>query len=146
MGLTIRVSIKGARETIAAFRALPKEASKELRDASTRISEVEAVKIRTAATSSSAQSALVAPGVKARRDRLPSITVGGAKRVGRNRKPLNKIMYGANFGASTLKQFRPHRGAGDDDYWFFSTVEKDIPNMVDQWGRAVDKVLRRWGD
>lgn len=146
MGLTIRVSIKGARETIAAFRALPKEASAELRDASTRISQTEAVKIRAAATSSSKQSALVASGIKARRDRLPAITVGGAKRVGRNRKPLNKIMYGANFGATYLHQFRPHRGAGEDDYWFFSTVEKDLPRMIDQWGRAVDKVLRRWGD
>ncbi|WP_344231470.1 hypothetical protein [Kribbella hippodromi] len=140
------MSIAGARETLAAFRQLPKDASKELRDASTRISEVEAVKIRSAAASSSAQSALVAPGIRARRDRLPSIVVGGARKVGRNRKPLNKIMYGANFGATALKQFRPHRGAGDEDYWFFSTVEKDLPQMVDQWGRAVDKVIRRWGN
>lgn len=146
MGLAIRVSISGARETLAAFRALPKEASKELRDASTRISEVEASKIRAAAVSSSKQSGLVASGIKARRDRLPSITVSGTKRVGRNKKPLNKIMFGANFGATRLKQFRPHRGAGQDDYWFFVTAEKDIPRMVDQWGRAVDKVLRRWSD
>jgi hypothetical protein len=146
MGFTIRVSIAGARETLAAFRDLPKEANKELRDASTRISEVEAVKIRAAAESSSKQSALVASGIKARRDRLPAIVVSGARRVGRNRKPLNKIMFGANFGATYLKQFRPHRGAGDEDYWFFSTAEKDVPRMVDQWGQAVDKVLRRWGD
>jgi hypothetical protein len=146
MGLTLRVHIEGARETIAAFRDLPKEASAELRSASLRISEVEANKIRAAASASSGQSALVASGVKARKDRLPSIVVGGATRVGRNKKPLNKIMYGANFGASYLKQFRPHRGAGDEDYWFFSTAEKDVDRMVDQWGRAVDKVLRRWGD
>lgn len=146
MGLSIRVSVTGARETIAAFRKLPKEASKELRDASTRISEVEAHKIRSAAESSSKQSALVAPGIRARRDRLPSIVVGGSRRVGRNRKPLNKIMFGANFGATSLSQFRPHRGAGDEDYWFFRTAEQDIPRMVDQWGQAVDKVLRRWGD
>lgn len=146
MGLTLRVHIEGARETIAAFRDLPKEASAELRSASLRISEVEANKIRTAASASSGQSALVASGIKARKDRLPSIVVGGSTRVGRNKKPLNKIMYGANFGASYLKQFRPHRGAGDEDYWFFSTAEKDVDRMVDQWGRAVDKVLRRWGD
>lgn len=146
MGLTIRVKISGAKETLAAFRELPKDASKELRDASQRISQVEANKIRGAAASSSRQSALVAQGIKARRDRLPSIVVSGAKRVGRHRAPLNKIMFGANFGATYLKQFRPHRAGGTDDYWFFSTAEKDLPRMVDQWGQAVDKVLRRWGD
>jgi hypothetical protein len=140
------VSVTGARETIAAFRVLPKDASKELRDASTRISQVTANRIRAAAIASSKQSALVASGIKANRDRLPSISVGGVKKVGRNRKPLNKIMFGANFGATYLKQFRPHRAGGTDDYWFFTTAEKDIPQMVDQWGRAVDKVLKRWGD
>ncbi|HEY9416112.1 MAG TPA: hypothetical protein VIQ30_15230 [Pseudonocardia sp.] len=146
MGLSLRVKIEGARETLAAFKKLPREAQAELRAASVRVSEVEAVKIRAAATASSKQSALVAPGIRARRDRLPSVVIGGRKKVGRNKAPLNKIMFGANFGASYLHQFRSHRGAGQDDYWFFSTAEKDIDHMVDQWGRAIDKVLRRWGD
>lgn len=145
MGITVRVKIDGARETLAAFRQLPKDASNELRDANQKISEVLAAKIRAAAESSSGQSALVAPGIKARRDRLPTVEAGGKRKVGRNRKPMDKILFGANFGATYLKQFRRHRGAGDDDYWFFSTVEANEPQIVADWERAADRVLDAWG-
>jgi hypothetical protein len=145
MGIVVRIKIDGARETLAAFRRLPKEASNELRDANQKISEELAQKIRTAARGSDAQSALVAQGIKAKRDRVPSIQAGGKAKVGRNRSPLDKILFGANFGASHLKQFRPHRGAGDDDYWFFSTVEREEPRIVREWTEAADRILSQWG-
>lgn len=145
MGIVVRIRITGGRETLAKFRDLPKDASAALRDANVEISKDLAEKIATAATASSKQSALVAPGIKARRDRVPSVEVGGRRRVGRNKVPLEKILFGANFGATRLKQYRPHRGAGDDDYWFFSTVEANEADIVQQWESAVDEVLRKWG-
>lgn len=145
MGITVRVRIEGARETLAAFRQLPKNASNELRDANQKISEDLASKIRAAAESSSKQSALVAPGIKARRDRVPTVEAGGKRRVGRNRKPMDKILFGANFGATYLKQFRPHRGAGEDDYWFFSTVKANESRIAAAWDQAADRVLEAWG-
>jgi hypothetical protein len=145
MGIVVRVKIGGARETLAAFRRLPKEASNELRDANQKISEHLADKIRAAARSSDAQSALVAQGIKAKRDRVPAIQAGGRTKVGRNRSPLDKILFGANFGATQLKQFRPHRGGGDDDYWFFSTVEREEPRIVEAWTEAADRILTQWG-
>lgn len=145
MGIVVRVRIAGARETLKAFKTLPKDASNELKDENQHIADSLAGKIRAAAAGSSRQSALVASGIKARRDRVPSIVASGTKRVGRNRKPLNKIMFGANFGGTTLKQFRPHRGAGDDDYWFYKTVEDNQAQIEREWLQAVDKVLERWG-
>ncbi|GAB3812084.1 hypothetical protein [Kribbella italica] len=147
MGIVVKVRIDGARETLAAFRKLPKEASAELRDANQKISEDMAEKIRTAARSSDAQSALVAQGIKARRDRVPTVQAGGKKRVGRNRKPLDKVLLGANFGARFLNQFRRQTGGfqGSEDYWFFSTVEREEPRIAKEWTDAADRVLSQWG-
>ena len=107
--LTVNMPIEGARETLRAFRKLPKEASQELRERSLKLSETLANRARQAARSDSPQAALMAPTIKARRDRLPSIQVGGSKRVGRNRKPAYKILFGSEFGSNTLRQSRlPH--------------------------------------
>lgn len=141
-GLRVRVRIEGVREHLAACRKLPKEAQDLLRTRSQELAESLAVKIRAAAVSDSPQSALVAPTVKARRDRVPTIQAGGAKRVGRNRKPASKILFGSEFGATTLRQFRPHRGKSS--YWFFRTVEADAPRIEREWKGMADELVRRW--
>lgn len=146
MGITVRLRINGARETLAAFRRLPKEASKELRDANQTISEDLRDKIREAAAGSDKQSALMVPTIKSRRDRVPSIEAGGTRKVGRNKAPAYKLVYGSNFGATYLPQFRKHNGgAGSEDYWFFSTVEKNEPRLVEEWTKAADRILTDWG-
>lgn len=142
-GLSLRIT--GLRETIRAFRDLPKDADRELRDANQDISDDLATEIAEAAAGSSAQSALMARTVKARRGRTPSVAAGGAARVGRHNAPAFKILFGANFGATYLKQFRPHRGAGDDDYWFYSTAEKAQPRVDARWGEAADRIVSEWG-
>lgn len=145
-GLTVKVKITGARETLAAFRHLPDDANRELRTATLKIADSLATQIRGAATGSSAQSALVAPTVKAKRDRVPVIEAGGSKKVGTNKKPAHKILFGANFGATVLRQFRPHRGAGDNDYWFFHTVESQEARIDREWNEVADKIIARWAD
>lgn len=153
MGIVVKLGIDGARETLAAFRELPKDASVALKDANQSISEDLADKIRSAARASDGQSALVAPSIKARRDRLPSVQAGGRKRAGRQSRrskgqpptTVSDLLFGANFGATYLKQFRSHRGAGEDDYWFFKTVEDNEARIVGDWADAADKVLSQWG-
>ena len=139
------VDVRGLRETIAAFRNLPKDASNELRDATQQVSRDVAERISRAARASSRQAALMAKTVKARRDRVPVVQAGGATRVGRNRNPAYKILFGANFGARYLKQFRPWRAAGTRDYFFFSSVEDMEPEINQRWIATADTVLRRWG-
>lgn len=138
--LTVKVRIEGVRETLVAFRRLPKEANDSLRDRTQDLSKALAEKVRGAAQGDSAQSALMAPTVKAARDRVPVITAGGPKRVGRNRKPAHKILFGSEFGASRLKQFRPHVGQGS--YWFFRTVEANQSEIDRAWNNVVDDVRR----
>lgn len=153
MGITVKIRISGARETIAAFRDLPKDASDALRDANQKISEDLAVKIAAAARGSDAQSALVAPTVKARRDRLPTVQAGGRRRAGKQSRrskgqrptTASDLLFGSNFGATQLKQFRAHTGAGEDDYWFYRTVEANQASIEGEWHDAADRVLREWG-
>jgi hypothetical protein len=153
MGISVRLRIDGARETLAAFRKLPKEASAALRDANQEISGDLAEKIRNAALGSSPQSAAVAPSIKARRDRVPSITAGGGRLAtkqarrsrGQAKTTAGKLVFGANFGATYLHQFRRHSGAGEDDYWFFRTIEDNEQRIVREWTQAADRVLSQWG-
>lgn len=141
--LTVDLHIEGARETLAAFRRLPKEASAELRDRALKLSELLASTASRAARGDSPQAAAVASTIKARRDRVPSVQVGGAKRVGSRRTPAFKILFGAEFGASpSLPQFRPHRGR--EGYWFFPSVEAEQGRISREWNKAADEVVRKF--
>lgn len=145
-GLTVNVQIDGLRETLSAFRKLPKEASHQLRDAATKLSEKIAGKAREAALGdSSPQSKLVAPTVKARRDRVPVVAAGGATRVGRNRVPVHRVLFGAEFGSDRFSQFhRPHQGRRGA--WFFPTVEENAALINTEWNQAADAVVRQFSE
>lgn len=139
--LTVNVRIEGVKETIAAFRKLPKDASKELREKSLDLSTLIANRARVAGMSDSPQSALMAPTVKPLKDRLPAVVVGGSSRVGRNRVPAYKVLFGAEFGAS-LPQFRPHQGR--NGYWFFPSVEANEAAISRAWLKAADDTIRKF--
>lgn len=137
--LVVNLRIDGARETLAALRKLPKDANDELRDASKRLAELMAGRARAAARADSRQAALMAATVRAARDRVPVVQVGGTRRVGRNRVSAFKMLFGSEFGSNRLKQFRPHRGR--KGYWFFPLVESQQALISKQWNRAADAVL-----
>lgn len=139
----ISVRIYGLKEVRRALRKLPDDAQEEMRQGALRIAENLAGKIRAAAAASDAQSALMAPTVKADRSGyMPMVTAGGDRLVGRNRKPAKKILFGSEFGASVLRQFRPHLGAGS--YWFFKTQERNKPATDREWSDVAGEIIGRW--
>ncbi len=137
--LAITVTVTGARETLAAFRRLPKDASKALRERSLELATTLASRVASAARGDSPQSALMAATVKPRRDRVPVIEAGGSTAVGRHGTPANKILFGSEFGARRLPQFRPHLGKGS--YWMFKTVEANESELAAGWLKAADDIL-----
>lgn len=142
--LTIGVQIDGVRETLAAFRNLPKEASDALRDASQELARKLALSAqRAAAGDSSPQSALLVPTIRAGRDRVPVVQAGGTRRVGRNRTPAWKLLFGSEFGSNRYKQFG-HKHAGRTGYWLFPTVERERTTIARAWRQAADDVTRAW--
>lgn len=141
--LMVTVRIDGLRETLAALRALPKDASNELRTAALEISKELATAAGESGTREGGQAALVATTVKARRDRVPVVVAGGTKRLGSNRAPAYKLLFGSEFGADRFEQYRPHVGRGS--YWFFRTIEDEETEIAERWLTAADEIIRKFG-
>jgi hypothetical protein len=140
--LVVTVRIEGVRETLAAYRRLPKEASQALRKRSGELAETLAGRARAAALSDAApQSPLLAKTVRARRDRVPSIVAGGARRVGRRKVPAWKVLFGSEFGSNTYKQFG-RRHSGRVGHWFFPVAERNADDVIAAWRRAADDIAR----
>lgn len=142
--LTVKVRIDGINQTLAALSRLPKDAQDEIRAVSAELAKALAVTAAQAARTEGRQAALVAVTVKAGRDRVPVINAGGARRVGRNREPAYKVLFGSEFGANYYKQFKPHLGAGS--YWFFKTVDDEQAEISRAWLDAADEIVERFGD
>lgn len=139
--LTITVSAEGVRETLAAFRGMPREASNELRSAALDLSRELAASAAAAGRAEGSQAALVAGTVKAARDRVPVVQAGGAKRLGSRRKPAWKLLFGSEFGSNRYTQF-PRLHQGRDGIWFFPTIEREAPAIARRWMVAADNVIR----
>jgi hypothetical protein len=136
------VRIDGVREVLRALNRLPKEANKQLREASFGISEMVAGDIRSAAAAdASPQTKLVAPTVRPRRDRVAAVAAGGSRRVGRRRVPAYKVLFGSEFGSDAYRQFgRPH--AGRKGHWFFPQAEQQQDKVAREWFKAADRIIR----
>lgn len=156
--LTLTVELEGVRDTLRALRALPKEASDQLRVETLALSTRLAEKVQAAARAQGGQARAVAVTVKARRDRVPVIVAGGAKRVGRKRSPAYGLLFGSEFGmngrsgwyaasryrASRGRQYRPHHGR--HSYWFFKTVEANESEIAAAWRRVADDVVAKFSE
>lgn len=145
--LIINVHIEGLRETIKAFRDLPKEASDELRDEAGKIAGDMAEWIASAARADSRQAALVAGTTKVLRDRVPAVSIGGSAKVGtgsgRRKGKAYQILFGANFGARTFPQFRAWAGKGND-YFVFKNIEAHEREIENRYLDAADRVIFKW--
>ncbi|GEL17692.1 hypothetical protein [Pseudonocardia asaccharolytica] len=149
-GLTINVRITGVRDTLRAFRELPKDASAELRDRTMVLAQSLAAVARASGMGDTAQSARAASSVKAVRDRVPVVKAGGTKRS-------SGVIFGSEFGmnrrsgwyarrryrGSAGRQYRPHQGA--HSYWFFTAIEGEQDRIDRTWNEIADSVIRKWG-
>lgn len=137
--LVVTVRIDGLREIMAALRRLPKEASDEIRRTSLELADKMARATAAAGRLEGRQASLVAATVRARRDRVPVVVAGGAKRLGRNREPAYKLLFGSEFGATRYEQYKPHLGRGS--YWFFNTIDAEQVMIAREWLEAADRII-----
>lgn len=134
----VDVDVRGA---LRALRGLPREASRQLREASVRIVKREALRIVGAAVGTDAQAAAAAQSVRPRSDRVPTIAVGGRKRVAPHRwSYAGSIFFGSDAGAVDWKQFpEPSRSR-----WFWDTLGRDARQVMREWGEAYDDAIKMW--
>jgi hypothetical protein len=140
--LAIKVKVDGYAEISKALRKLPPEALEKLIDASWELSGTLAKGIRAAARATSRQAGLLASTVETDERVHPAVTIGGTARVGRNHKPAYKVLFGAEFGAKFLRQFRVRNTGG---YFIFPTVREQQASMVDTWVRAANQAIDDFG-
>lgn len=139
--VTFTIRQEGVRETLAAFRGLDKEASKELRKSSAKIAAKFSGVAQRAGQSEGHQAALVAKTVKPGFDRVPVVTAGGSRRLGSRKAPAWKLLFGSEFGSNRFSQF-PRTHQGRDGIWFFPTIEHEAPAMIKEWRSMADAVLK----
>jgi hypothetical protein len=135
----------------AALRKLPKETSKELRDASVTIASDVSKKASGKASALGGAAGLVASTLRGTRDKVPVIRMGGAKRLppktvkGKSRKrtgdkqTVGNIIWGAEFGAKSYPQFSPH--LGKTGYFLWPTVRAEQGNILDEYSKALLKAI-----
>lgn len=146
---TVRLRIDGVTETLKALNQLEPDANKAIRAHSLELSRQLAGRIKAKASASGRQAALLAPTVKAGRDRVPLVRVGGTSpRIGRpyprrGRARPFELLFGSEFGGDHGHGFLPHRGR--KGYWINPTVEAAAPLISREWNAAADEVVRQFG-
>jgi hypothetical protein len=137
----VEAYVDGLNDVLRAFKALPKEASAELRKSSMEIADRHmAPAWRNAALYYAGPwGQVIADSVKVKRDRVPAVQIGG------NRKVLS------GGGTATMVRWPSDTGQGRESFAPFeqtnwiSNVRAYQPDALREWGEAVDRIVGKWG-
>lgn len=148
---------------LRAIAALPKDIQNEIRTDSQRMSVGLADDLKRSAYSAVPPVAKrVALSITTPRDRLPTVRIGGSKKVGLPYKdretgrtikaPAGALLYGSEYGGRAGKdragremnnRFKAPRNKSG--YWINPTSEQWGSYLFQQWLAMVDKILEREG-
>lgn len=142
--------VEGLNRTL---RRLPKEANVALRDASQAIASMIAATASSAARSVGGVAGIVAPTIKAKRDRVPIVKMGSSAKLPMegngwtrksrkgDRQTIGDVIWGAEFGGGkrpTTRQFKPwlgnDTGAG---YFLWPTIRGEREFIEKAYGDAI---------
>lgn len=148
--MDIKFKIDNLKETSAALKKLPEDVQSNVIDASWELALTASKAIRAAARSQGPQTALLAGTVGASEGLVPVVTVGGDSALptkvsrGRHGKRFKAYqdVFGAEFGASRLKQFKPRNTSG---YFIYPTVDAMAGVISAKWNEAADRAINDYG-
>jgi len=148
----LAVEMEGMAETLKAVNGLERElarpaANKELRQAARSCATVLAGQLARAAASSGVPVApRVASSIRVKSDRLPVVSIGGARKVGTGKRgAAAALVWGSEQGP---KSDPNHWGveANPAGYWIAPTVERfGSDQAIERYRRAVFEVLHGAG-
>jgi len=132
--------------------------NKEMRIASQQVAQmlVDKAKVEASTVTRSRQATEVMKGMRARRDRIPTVKLdeksGFVSASYPNRKRKRKVtrgdvFFGAEFGGGMqphTRQFLRHRGRSG--YFFWQTVRKEKENIAKEYLDAIQRVLNTLKD
>ncbi|NCX55766.1 MAG: hypothetical protein EBW87_00995 [Burkholderiaceae bacterium] len=177
--ITIKMDAKELRQLNAVFKTMSKDAQNQVRDVTLLLSRKAAREIQMRAFAFPAsqpyvgQAHLIAHTVRANRDRVPNITIGGARvaQVSRKATPsspkprVGQLLMGNEFGVKRTSrmvgngkgQFKQGgykfpswsgtnpTGAGSKGWWIFPTLRKMQPEIRQKYHMVIDSIiLKDW--
>lgn len=139
--------VDGLNDVLRAFRKLPKEASAELRTASQAVADKHmAPAWRNAALNYAGPwGQVIADSVKVKRDRVPAVNIGGArKRLSGGASPT-MVRYLADKGnlGRAGAQNRAPAAFGEGSDWI-AQVGQYQTGAMQEWAKAVDRIVLKW--
>lgn len=165
--ITFAVDPISLRAYLRELNGLDKDVQDAVRDTShTWASEMAMDMKREAYMAPTPQARLVAETIEAKRDRLPTVKVGGPKKVGRayggkkgrsksgraTRASAGQLLYGAEYGSQrgvdrigrkyTNRFAAPHNPRG---YFINPVAEAWGPELYERWLDYVGKIIRQRG-
>lgn len=144
----LSLEMEGIFETLKAVQGvqagLRPGVNNEIRDAAEREAEVLLVELHSSAASSGVPVARrVASSIKVKRDRVPVVSIGGGKRVGRRGAPAGALVWGSEQGPKGhVNHWGVPAGSG---YWIAPAVERAGPKAVELFRGAVADIFRKHG-
>jgi hypothetical protein len=131
--------VEGLNDVLKAFRQLPKEASKELRQASKTIAERHmAPAWRDAALGAGPWGEQIAASVKAASDRVPAVKIGGNRKVFSGGATATMVRWPSSTGTGR-ESFAPFEATN----WLQDVRAYQAP-ALQEWAQAVDRIVAKW--
>ena len=151
------VIVKDLFETLRKFSKASPQFNREMRKVAYTIAKdlQGSVRVEAGTVSRSRQAIQVAKGLRAKNDRIPTISLRGNEqfisksRPNKNRrKPVlrSDVFFGAEFGGGATpktKQFLRHRG--QSGYFFWPTVRKRKNEIAKEYLEGIDRVVKQLG-
>lgn len=141
----IDLYVEGLNEVLRAISRLSKEANQELKAASMAIAESDmAPAWRNAALYYAGPwGAKIAASVRVKKDRVPAVSIGYAKRVFSGGASSIQVRYPADKGSQgkSGRTMPPAFGTGTD---WISQRKSYGEAAIRKWGQAVDRVIAKW--
>lgn len=131
--------VDGLNEVLRALGKLPKEFQAELRTASQDIADRYMVPAwREAALGAGPWGEKIAASVKAKRDRIPSVSIGGNRKAFSGGASATMVRYPSDSG-----QRRESWAPFEPTHWIAAAKTYGEPAMR-EWTDAVDRVVAKW--
>jgi hypothetical protein len=145
------------RSLYKAFREMDEGAKKALKDDVTSISAWSATELQSSYTFNPmpAQAQKVAATIRANKDRIPNVTIGGSKGRFSGGAVSGQVLFGSEFGGPSpfanggtrFPERSDRTGRGNVGYGIFKELKRIQPELTRRWKDAVNRrVIEKWDD
>jgi hypothetical protein len=138
-----------------AFRKMDDNSKQALRDEVTSISAWSATEMQSSYTMNPypLQAQKVAATIRANKDKIPNVTIGGSKGRFSGGAVSGNVLFGSEFGGPSpfgnggtrFPDRSPNEGRGNVGYGIFATLKRIQPELTRRWKESIDKhIIKVW--